>query len=179
LDANGKLQRIEFGNIDNGMIYARTGSQEDVAKVFQVDVDFSMFSAEKLLYFVPLKTTIDSIAKIEIVTSTESTTIDIDHAADPPIIRSNGQVLEYEKFVSFFVKYIGLSANGYNQTKFTGQPAMTLTTTFSNGQKATLRLYTRDANSFYMVTEDNSHYYVNKDKVDLMMERLQDSINID
>lgn len=179
LDANGRSQRIEFGNSDNGMIYTRTGSQEDIAKVFQVDVDFSLFSTENLLYFVPLKTTIDSAIKIEIVTPLKSTTVDIDHSADLSIIRSNGKVLNYEKFVSFFVRYIGLSANGYDQTTFTGQPSMTLTTTLINGQKAMLRLYTRDANSFYMVAEDNSHYFVNKDKVDLMMERLQDSIKED
>ena len=179
LDAYGKSQRIDFGNIDNGMIYTRTGSQEDIAKVFQVDVDFSKFSAENLLFYVPLRTTIDQVTKIEMVTTTESTSIDIDPSADPPVIHSNGQVLDYENFLSFFVKYIGLSANGYDQNTFTGQPYMTLTTTFTNGQKAVLRLYTRDSDSFYMVTEDNSHYFVNKDKVDLMIKRLQDSLNND
>jgi hypothetical protein len=177
LDANGKSQRIEFGTIDNGMVYTRTGSQEDIAKVFQVDVDFSKFSAESLLYYVPLKTTIDKALKIEIITLSESITLDIDHAADPPIISSNGQILEYEKFVSFFVKYISLSANGYDPNKFTGQPYMTMTTTINNGQKVTLRLYIRDSSSYYMVTDDNSRFFVNKDKVDLMMERLQNSLN--
>ena len=173
-DIEGKTQRIEFGIAENKMIYVRSGSQEDIARVFQIDVDFSKFTSENLLNFAPLKTNIDSIVKIEIDTSSQSYSFDIDHATEPPIIRSFGQELDYEKFISFFVKYINLSADGYDQNTHSGQPYMTLKTTYSNGQNAVLQLYSRDSDSFYMATEDNSKFFIHKERVNLLMERIKE-----
>ena len=66
VDAKGQKQRIEIGAESEGLKFVRTGSQEDVAGIFGVDVDFSHLNAADLVFFQPLQTTIDRVAKIEV-----------------------------------------------------------------------------------------------------------------
>ncbi len=172
MDARGQKQRLEFGNEADGLLYVRSGSQEDVAGLFAVDVDFSNLDPAALVFFQPLQTTIDRVASIEVVTGERTVTFKLDHATDPPGVTANGKAVPYESFVSLFVKYIGLSAEGYDAGPKPGQPTVTLTTTYTDGNTTQVKLLERDAGSRYMETGGQASFYLSEDKVKLLMDRL-------
>jgi hypothetical protein len=50
MDANGKPSVWSLESVAAGMMFVRTGSQEDVAGIFAIDVDFSSLTAANLLF---------------------------------------------------------------------------------------------------------------------------------
>ena len=176
MDASGETQRLEFGTVAEGMMFVRTGSQEDVAGIFAIDVDFSPLSATHLLFFEPLRTTIDQVARIEIDTTDEDTTFELDHSVQPPRITSNGREIPYEAFVSFFVKYLTLSADGYESATQFGEETLALKTTYLDGQTLQVRLFERDESSHYLQVDERIGFYLSDEKVKLMFDRLNAAI---
>ncbi|MGZ9235197.1 MAG: hypothetical protein ACXW4E_06700, partial [Anaerolineales bacterium] len=177
MDANGDTQRLEFGTVAEGMVFVRTGSQEDVAGIFALDVDFSSLSATQLLFFEPLRTSIDKVARIEITSGNEHTFFELDHSVEPPRITSNDREIPYDVFISFFVKYLALSADGFEDDAQAGEETLVLETTYLDGRTARVRLLERDAGSLYLQVDDRMGFYLSNEKVNLLLDRLNAAVN--
>jgi len=176
MDANGDTQRLEFGTVAAGTMFVRTGSQEDVAGIFAIDVDFSLLTAENLLFLEPLHTSIDRISQIQITSKNGNTVFDLDQSAQPPHITSNNKEIPYEAFVSFFVKYLSLSADGYESVTKPGEETLLFKTTYLDGQTTEVRLLERDADSFYLRVGGQTGFYLSNKKVDMLLDRLNAAI---
>jgi hypothetical protein len=176
MDANGETQRLEFGTVAAGMVFVRTGSQEDVAGIFAIDVDFSPLNATNLLFFAPLHTSIDRVSKIQIISRNGNTIFDLDQSTQPPRITSNSKEIPYEAFVSFFVKYLSLSADGYESVTKPGEETLLFKTTYLDGQTTEVRLLERDADSFYLQVDGQTGFYLSNKKVDMLLDRLNAAI---
>lgn len=170
-DATGKTQLIEFGNTEKGMIYARIGSQDDIVKLFDVDVDFSLFTPEQLLFVAPLRTAIENVSSITIESLQKSSTLQINHGQNPVTVTVDGVEISAEAFYSFFVKYIGLSANGFDQQNQPGEEFLRLKTTFLDGSTQSLNLRKRTDTSYFMDFQGENGYYINSDDVDQLVGR--------
>ncbi len=164
-DASGNTQRLEFGKIADGKIAVRTGGEHDIAQLYAVDVNFETLTPERLIFVAPLRTSIDNVTKIAVEYSGKAATFGLDHSTTPPRITANGIELEYSDFVSFFVKYIGLSADGYDEKTQAGAAYMTLTTTFHDGSMKMLTLRERDANSFFMDMDGQAEFFAGTEQV--------------
>ena len=99
-------------------------------------------------------------------------TFELDHSTEPPRVTANGKPVPYETFVSFFVKYIGLNADGYDAAATPGEQTLALKTTYLDGQTAQARLLERDAGSKYIQVNDQAGFYLSDDKVALLRDRL-------
>lgn len=172
MDAQGRKQRLEIGAEADGVLYVRSGSQEDVAGIFSVDADFSNLDPAALVFFQPLHTTIDRVASIEVVTGDRTVTFKLDHATDPPVVTANDRPVSYEAFVSFFVKYIGLSADGHDVEPRPGKQTVALTTTYLDGTTSQVTLHERDGGSMYMKVADQGSFHLSNEKVGLLLDRL-------
>ena len=170
-DSNRKTQRIEFGNTENGMIYARTGSQEDIIKLFSVDIDFSILTVDQLLFVEPLQTTLENVSEIKIDSSNRSSTFILDHSKDPVAITLSGKEVTYDDFVSLFVKYITLSADGYDTQTQPGSKYLSLTTTYTDRSTMSINLLQRDESSYFMEISGKPIFFIYKDKVDQFLNR--------
>ena len=175
-DTSGNSQRIEFGKTENAMIYVRTGSQEDIAKLFSVDIDFSQFSVEKLVFVAPLQDAIQNIAELSITTSGASYIFALDHTTDQIKIKLADKQVPYEDFITFFVKFTNISADGYDEVSMPGSVFLNLTTTSIDGSKKVLIIKERDENSYFMEITGKTTYYVNKEEIDQLLYRLESVI---
>ena len=172
VDANGQRQRIELGAEADGLRFVRTGSQEDVAGIFAVDVDFSHLDPADLVFFQPLQTTIDKVATIELTGAERSVTFELDHR---PIRRRSPRTEDRSRTKSscrFFVKYIGLAADGFDPAPKPGPETLTLKTTYLDGKTTEVRLLERDAGSKYIQVNDQASFYLSNEKVGLLLDRL-------
>lgn len=163
-DDSGNTQLLEFGKIENGHVPVRIGGPLDIVELFAVDVNLGVLSADQLLFLAPLRTTIDKVSRIAVEYGGKQATFEVDHSVDPPRIMGNGSEIAYSEFVSFFVKYIGLSADGHDAGG-KGAAYMTLTTTLTDGSTQTLTLENRDANTLYMNIAGRAEFFVNKEGV--------------
>jgi len=168
-DSSGKTQTIEFGNTNNGLIYARTGSKEDILQLFSTDVDFSLFTIEKLLFVLPLQTTIENVAELKIESSDKISTFIVDHTKSPLEITLSGKTIPYEDFVTLFVKYTSLSSDGYDDKTKPGPTFLTLTTTYVDGSKESATLLKRSIDSYFIETNDNKDFFIDKVQVDQLI----------
>ena len=172
-DSAGNSQRLEFGKTENAMIFVRTGSQEDIARLFSVDIDFSQFTVEKLVFVAPLQDTIQNIAELSITTAGQSYSFALDHTTDPIKIKLVDKQVPYEDFITFFVKFTNLSADGYDEVSTPGSVFLNLTTTSIDGSKKVLIIKERDEKSYYMEITGKTTYYVNKEEIDQLLYRLE------
>jgi hypothetical protein len=172
-DARGKSQTIEFGSTTGGLINARTGSKEDILQLFSVDVDFSLFTVEKLLFVLPLQTKIESVAEITIDSSEKSPTFKLDHSKSPVEVTLSGAQVSYEDFTSFFVNYVGLSADGHDSKTKPGSKFVTLTTTYLDGSKESINLQVRNSDSYFIDSSEYKEFYIDKAQVDEMINSLE------
>ena len=172
-DSNGKSQKMDFGNSENGMIYVRTGSQEDIAKLFSVDIDFSLLTVEKLLFVAPLQSTIDNVSKIQIKTGSKTSAFTLDHSLTPIKVNASGREANYEDFVSLFVSYISLSADGFDDNNQPGEKYLSLITTKLDGSEISVNLLGRDESSYFIDFSGSTRYFINKDKVEKLLYRLE------
>ncbi len=175
-DSNGNSQTLEFGKTEDAMIYVRTGSQEDIAKLFTVDIDFSQFTVEKLIFIAPLQEKIQNISKISIVTPEKTSGFELDHATDPITILVDEKRVSYEDFVSLYVKFSNLSADGYELGSHPGDTYLTLTTTKIDGTSTTMSIKYRDDNSFFLDISGNTDFYINKEEIDQLLFRWETAL---
>jgi hypothetical protein len=168
-DASGKTQTIEFGNTNNGLIYVRTGTKEDILQLYSTDVDFPLFTVEKLLFVLPLQTKIENVTELKIESSDKTSTYKLDHTKSPIEITLSGKNIPYEDFVTLFVKYTGLSADGYDDKTEPGPTFLTLTTTYVDGTKESVNLYERSADSYYIESSEYKNLYIDKEQVDRLI----------
>jgi Domain of unknown function (DUF4340) len=164
-DDSGSTQQLEFGKVENGRVSVRIGGPQDIVELFAVDVNLDVLSADRLLFLAPLHTTIDRVSRIAVEYGGKQATFEVDHSVDPPRIMGNGSEIAYSEFVSFFVKYITLSADGHDAGGKAGAAYMTLTTTCTDGSTQTLTLENRDANTFYMKVAGKAEFFMNKEGV--------------
>jgi hypothetical protein len=176
VDSSGKKQLVDFGKTEDGMIYVRTGSNQDIVKLFSVDIDFDKLSPERLLFLLPLNTTIKQAAKIEIRFENRDAIFEIDGSVTPPLITSDGKNIPYEDFVSLFVKYIMLSADGHDLAGKPGEQYMLLKTTLHDGSTRMLRLFKRDKASFYLEIDGKTEFFLNGEKVKQLIYQIDRSM---
>jgi hypothetical protein len=171
-DAKGQKQRLELGAEAGGLRYVRSGSQEDVAGIFAVDVDFSNINPGDLVFYQPLQTTIGQVASIELNGPGVNAKFVLDHGTEQPTISANGKTVPYEDFVSLFVKYIGLAADGFDAEARPGTETLKLTTTYLDGSTAQVALLERDTGSKYMQANGQAGFYLSDEKVGRLLDRL-------
>lgn len=176
MDASGQTQRLEFGAEADGLKFVRTGSREDVAGIFSVDVDLHHLTPADLVFYQPLQATIDRVARIELASTDQSVTFALDHKTQPPAITADGKPVPYAAFVSFFVKYIALSADGHDAAANPGTAVLTLKTTYVDGQARQVILLERDAGSKYMQVDGEASFYVSDETVTLLLDRLDQAL---
>lgn len=172
-DKAGKEQRLEFGDTEDGSIFVRIGGPQDIVKLFAIDVDFDPLAADKLLFYQPLRTTIDKVAKIEVEYPRQTVLFELDHATQPPLITANGTAVAYEDFLSFFIRYIGLSAGGHDPQSAAGSAEMTLTTTYNDGTTKRVSLLDRDTSTLFIEDEDETVFYIDREKIAQLIYRLE------
>ena len=172
VDAQGQSQRLEFGAVAEGVMFVRTGSREDVAGIFSVDVDFSKLAAADLMFFEPLQTTIDQVARIELTAADRSVTFELDHRTQPLRVTAGSKTIPYETFVSFFVKYITLAADGYDGTAKPGAQTLALKTTYLDGRAAQVSLLAREAGGQYLQVDGQARFYLSDARVMQLLDRL-------
>jgi hypothetical protein len=117
------------------------------------------------------------VVKIEVLSPASQMVIEIDQATTPPRISAGGQELVLEDFISFFVKYSGLSADGYQVGQPAGDPVLTLKSTYGDGSSQMLRLMPRDDSSYFMETNGKTEFFLSKEKVSLLLDRLDQAIH--
>jgi hypothetical protein len=92
-------------------------------------------------------------------------------------VKTNGRAVSYEAFVSFFVKYIGLSADGYDANALGGgAPTLALETTYADGQATQVTLLERDGGSKYIQVDQEAGFYLADDQVVLLLDRLDKAL---
>jgi hypothetical protein len=176
VDSSGKNQHLDFGKTEDGMIYVRTGSNQDIVKLFSVDIDFDKLSPNRLLFLLPLNTTIKQAEKIEINFENRDAVFEIDNSTNPPLITSDGKDVPYDEFISLFVKYTKLSADGRDQTSKPGEQYMLLKTTLNDGSSRMLKLFKRDKESFYMQIDGKMEFFLNEEKVKQLIYQIDRSM---
>jgi hypothetical protein len=176
VDRSGRVQQLDFGKTEGGMMYVRTGSNQDIVNLYAVDVDFSMLNVESLIFVTPLKTTIDQVAEIDLKYSGRKVRLEVDHSKAPVAITSNKAEIPYGEFISFFVAYLNLSADGFDSTGKAGAQEMVFTTTFTDNSSKTLRLLNRDAASLYMGIDGKTEFYLSREKVAQLFDRLETAL---
>jgi hypothetical protein len=82
-----------------------------------------------------------------------------------------GKEVPAEDFYSFFVKYIGLSANGYDDENKPGEGYLKLKTTFKDGSTQSLILLERTDTSSFMDFQGENGFYLNNDEVEQLLGR--------
>jgi hypothetical protein len=173
MDAAGKSQRLAFGSTVDGLVYVRTDGAEDITQLYAVDIDFSHLTADDLVFVTPLLTTMDQVARIDIAYDGGSLDFQLDTTVEPVKVTSGARDVLYEEFLSFFVKYITLSADGYDPRSKPGTEYLVLSTTFINGSKQQLRLLNRDEETLFMEIDGETKFFVSKEKVMQLMYRLE------
>lgn len=176
-DGSGNIQRLEFGISKDGKTYVRTGGKMDIAEMFSVDIHLDLFSPTKLLFLTPLRTTIGQVSRIDIESDQSTITFVIDHSVDPPQISLNGGQVPYDRFVSFFVKYITMNASGYDPS---GQPleqVMRLTTTYIDGTTQSVKLLGRNETTLYLEINGNADFYVTQAEITQLTDYLIAAVN--
>jgi len=173
-DASGRTQRLDFGIREGGSVYVRTGGPEDVVELFAVDVDFSGLTPTAVLFVAPLRTSVDRVAALDLEYGGQTVHLKVEQAAGQATsVTANGTPIPYDAFVSFFVSYIGLSAEGYNPAGRPGPEVMRLTTTFVDGASKTVRLLARDDTSLYMELDGKTEFYLSREAAQQMIARLE------
>jgi hypothetical protein len=173
MDSAGKSQRLAFGNTVDGLVYVRTDGAEDITQLYAVDIDFSHMTADDLVFVTPLLTTMDQVARIDVTYGSESLDFQLDSTVEPIRVTAGGQDVVYEDFLSFFVKYITLSADGYDPRSKAGSEYLVLSTTLINGGKQQLRLLNRDEDTLFMEIDGETNFFISKEKVLQLMDRLE------
>ena len=173
-DASGRTQRLDFGIREGGSVYVRTGGPEDVVELFAVDVDFSGLTPAAVLFVAPLRTSVVRVAALDLEYSGQTVHLKLEQTAGQATsVTANGTPIPYDAFVSFFVSYIGLSAEGYDPAGRPGPEVMRLTTTFVDGRSQTMRLLARDDASLYMELDGKTEFYLSREAAQQMIARLE------
>ena len=174
-DETGAKQRLEIGSAASGTTtYVRTGGIDEVVILFTVDLDFSMLTPKSLMFVAPLRTTIEEVQAISISTPTVQKVFTIDHSFFEERIFSGDEEYSLMEFSSVFVRYIGLSADGRDPAPRPDvQPEAVLTTWFTDGNVKALSLLPRDDNSFYMDWGEDIEFYLYRDSLDDLLNRIE------
>jgi hypothetical protein len=173
MDAAGKSQRLAFGNTVEGLVYVLTDGGEDITQLYAVDVDFTHLTADDLVFVTPLLTTMDQVSRIDIAYEGRSLDFQLDTTSVPMKVMIDEQEVAYDKFLSFFVKYITLSADGYDPISKAGTEYLVLSTTFNDGSTLKLRLLHRDEETLFMEIDGKTEYFISREKVLQLMHRLE------
>jgi hypothetical protein len=172
-DTKGNFQRLEFGGEKEGLVFIRMGSEEDIARIFDIDIDFTILKDENLIFETPLRATIDQVAKIDVIREGKRISMEIDHSSDPPKFYFGASELLNDLFISFFVRYSGLSADGFHQQNSLINPQIVMTTTYVDGKIDEVKLFYRNSESYFIESNGQSNYFVKKEKVEELLKRLE------
>ncbi len=172
-DADGNRQRLEFGAVDGTNIFVRTGGQDEIVKLYAVDVDFSRLTPEQMMFIAPLKTEAQALASISITAEGKQYLFALDHTVDPPTARLNGKDIAYSAFTSVFYKYLAIIAEG-RDTGYSGTdaPVAVLTSQLVDGGQVTVELLPRDDKTLFMRIDGKTEYYLSASQLDALLYKL-------
>ncbi|MEG0584912.1 MAG: DUF4340 domain-containing protein [Christensenellaceae bacterium] len=172
-DANGNQQTIFFGKDDGTTTYVQIGENE-IVKLYTVDVNLSTMTPEQVMYVAPLESNIGELKSISVTKDTPYV-FTIDHSGSVPVITENGKDVSYQDFSGILTKYITLNATGYDpkQIDTSGKPVAVCTSVLTDGGTKELKLYPRDADTLYMLVDGKTEFYLNIADLDELLYRIE------
>ena len=177
-DADGKTQRFVIGApADGTTTYVRTGGEEEVVRLYTSDLDFSMMKPDKLVFVAPLKTTTDQISTMTVETADVKYVFDVEQVEGGQRVTCGGREIGESDFASVFFKYIAMNADGRAPgDPLDTAPAAVLTTTFLDGTTAELRLLPRDGETYFMLVDGKTEYWLPHEDLEQLLYRIEKAL---
>lgn len=173
-DHTGRSQTLEIGIPIQAMLPVRSGGKDDILLLYADEVDTSVLTADKLLFFAPLRASIDDVERI--VLTVGDTSLDFDTDSANNLFKCNGHPVHSEAFYSFYISYMALTASGGGGSappENAGELA-SLQTFFKDGTSIQLRLLERDTATCYMVVNNSfSGFYISNEKLITLISKLE------
>ena len=177
-DANGNTQSLVIGDSDGGTgTYVRIGEGDEIVKLYTVDLDFDVLHPNKLIFVAPLKTTVDKLSAIHIKTPEEAIEFTVEQLADGQRITSGNKEISMEDFSSMFFQYIAMNAQGRDPAQASEEAVAVLTTTFTDGTTAKLTLVPRDTETYYMLLDGKTEYYLSVADLEQLLYRAHKALD--
>ena len=176
VDAKGNRQKLDFGKTDGLYRYVQIGGQGDVVFLYAVDVDFSVLSAESLLFIAPLRTQMGEVSTFSVKSGANVWTLSYDQLSDTAFWDYG--LLDNEEFVSIFFKFISMVADGYDTgilPQLGGKPIAVMSLKKTDNGSAKLELFPRDKDTYFMrINGDDTPYFINAVRLSNLLDRITD-----
>lgn len=180
-DEEGVKQTLEFGAVSDTLQYASIGTEDDIVKLYASDLDFSELTPRGVMYIAPLDYDSSEVQSISIQAGGATDTINLEYNGDDVTAKLNGTEIPYSSvFAAIYYKWITLNADGYDtETTVPKECEAVCTTTLLSGETTELSLYTRDADTLYMVvngkmvTDGQTRFYLDRSSLTELLYRLQ------
>ncbi len=171
VDMDGNTQVMEFGGVSGTGRFVRTGGEDDVAVLYNADIDLSYMDPYRMMLIAPLRTTMDAVKSITVEADGETYAFDANDEAQTASL--NGRLIDYNGFIRVFYRYITLVARGRDESgPQSAEPVMTLKTVSNDGNEVILKLLPRDDGTYYMDMGGDVVYYMDKSQADDLMDRI-------
>lgn len=172
-DSLGNEQVLEFGVSDGTIMAVRNGGPSDVVLLYADEIHLDELEPEKLLLFAPFRNSIDLVDTIRIQIGGSEILMTIHH--DTGMVSCNGRYLDMTAFNRFYVSFMGLSASGGEQSSVTAQGPVqaVIETGMADGSVIKTQFSYRDNMTYYMTLEGDTRYYMDRDRMERMLTRLE------
>ncbi|MEG1321596.1 MAG: DUF4340 domain-containing protein [Ruthenibacterium sp.] len=171
-DADGNKQTLAFGTVNNTLIPVRNGGKDDILLLYANEVNLDILSAEKLLLVAPFRKDIDTVDTIDVKIGDADVTLQIDH--ETGTVFCDGIAVDPRAFNSFYVSLMGLAAAGGEAQQVAQPPAaVTITAGMTDGSAVQVAYGERDDTTYYMTINGETRYYIGKDKLTALAEKLK------
>lgn len=173
-DHTGKSQTLEIGTPVQAMLPVRSGGKDDILLLYADEVDTSILAGDKLLFFAPLRASIDDVERS--VLTVGNTSLDFDTDSANNLFKCNGYPVDSEAFYSFYISYMALTASGGggNAPQKNAGELAALQTFFKDGTSTQLRLLERDKATCHMVVNNSySGFYISNEKLITLISKLE------
>lgn len=177
-DQAGVQQTLEIGGVSGNLRYVRIGAQDDIVQLYASDLDSLEMTPQEIMYIAPLDISIYEVQSISIQSGGTTDVFVMEHNGDDTIIKLNGATIPYSTFVSVYIKYLALNADGYDTEPASSADCKAVfTTTLLNGEKVELFLFWRDADTMYMLIDGKMNFYMQESSLAELLYRLQSAKN--
>lgn len=169
-DTAGNTQSLTLGRTEGTARYARLGETDDLVALYAADIDLSVLEADALVYEAPLYVAMDQVREfsIRLADATYDFTID----AQTQTAQMNGRYIDYDALVGIYYRYVLLLADGWDAAATPGEPVAVFHSALTDGATRDLVLRERDDATLFMEYGGATRFYLETDRVALLLERL-------
>lgn len=172
VDANGDTQVLSFGNDSGTGRFVQNGGEDDIVMLYKADIDLSHLTPETMMLIAPLRDTVDKVSAISVAVDGQEYRFEVNNAAQTASV--NGRLIDYDDFISVFYKYIMQIATGRDDAGPApgARSVAVMRTEYADGAVVGLTLIERDEDTYFMELNGEAVYYMPKDRLDALMERV-------